>query len=99
MRSRLESLRRLQYSIHRSLVLESQDLLGPTPKEVRDYEKAYEKDLLRLSRRYKVASLQTLMKRAVDADVILIGDYHTYAQSQRAALRFLRELLKKDKGG
>lgn len=98
MKSRLESLRRLQHSIHQSLVRESQDLLGPTPKEVKEYERTYERDLARLSRRYRAAKLSKLLKRAHEADVILVGDYHTYGQSQRATLRFLRELLKKDQG-
>jgi hypothetical protein len=88
-------LQSLQRSIHASLLKEAASLLGKTPPGIRAYEKTYGEELERLERSMKPISLAKVLRRAESADVILIGDYHTYGQSQRAALRFMRELAAK----
>jgi hypothetical protein len=87
-------LQDLQRGIYLSLKREAESLLGPTPPGIRAYEKTYRTELTRLERRTRPITIDKLIARAKRADVVLIGDYHTYAQSQRAVLRLLRELAK-----
>jgi len=85
-------LQKLQRAIHASLLKEAASLLGRTPPGIRLYEKTYQKELERLEKTVKPISVAKVVARAEDADVLLMGDYHTYGQSQRAVLRLLREL-------
>jgi hypothetical protein len=71
---------------------EAASLLGRTPPGIRAYEKTYRTELAKLERKFRTIPVSRLIERAKDADTILIGDYHTYGQSQRAVLRLLREL-------
>ncbi len=88
-------LQTLQRSIYLSLRKEAQSLLGRTPVAIRNYERTYQRELERLEKTVRPVPLAKLVSRARDADVLLIGDYHTYGQSQRAVLRLLRELATK----
>ncbi|MBS1961188.1 MAG: ChaN family lipoprotein [Bdellovibrionales bacterium] len=90
-----KELQLLQRSIYASLQKEAASLLGRTPVGIRNYERTYRRELERLEKKAKPISMARLVSRARDADVLLIGDYHTYGQSQRAALRLLRELTLK----
>ncbi len=85
----------LQRSIYLSLRKEAESLLGRTPIGIRNYERTYQRELERLERQVRPIPVAKLISRARDADVLLIGDYHTYGQSQRAVLRLLRELVTK----
>lgn len=88
-------LQTLQRSIHASLLKEAAALLGRTPPAIRAYEKTYQQELSKLERNVKPISVAKVVARAAVSDVLLMGDYHTYGQSQRAVLRLLRELVKK----
>lgn len=87
-----KELQQLQRGIYLSLQKEAASLLGRTPPGIRLYEKTYQKELARLERHVRPVPVARLVARAKNADVLLIGDYHTYGQSQRAVLRLLREL-------
>ncbi len=95
MKGARKELQLLQRSIYASLQKEAASLLGRTPIGIRNYERTYRRELERLERTVKPISMAKLVARARDADVLLIGDYHTYGQSQRAVLRLLRELATK----
>lgn len=88
-------LQLLQRSIYASLQKEAENLLGRTPPGIRAYERTYQKELEQLERAVKPISVSRVIQRAQNSEVVLIGDYHTYGQSQRAVVRFLRELAKK----
>lgn len=90
-----KELQLLQRSIYASLRKEAASLLGRTPPGIRTYERTYRRELERLEKDARPISMAKLVSRARDADVLLIGDYHTYGQSQRAVLRLLRELATK----
>jgi len=90
-----KELQLLQRSIYASLQKEAASLLGRTPEGIRNYEKTYQHELERLERAVRPITMSKLVARAKKADVLLIGDYHTYGQSQRAVLRLLRELATK----
>ena len=94
-KSARKELQLLQRSIYASLQKEAASLLGRTPVGIRNYEKTYQRELEKLERHAKPISMTKLVSRARGADVLLIGDYHTYGQSQRAVLRLLRELATK----
>jgi uncharacterized iron-regulated protein len=90
-----KELQLLQRSIYASLRKEAASLLGRTPAGIRHYERTYQRELERLEKKPRSISMAKLVSRAQKADVLLIGDYHTYGQSQRAALRLVRELAAK----
>lgn len=85
-------LQKLQRAIYSSLIKEAASLLGRTPPGIRLYEKTYQRELEKLEKKVKPISVSKVISRAQEADVLLMGDYHTYGQSQRAVLRLLREL-------
>jgi uncharacterized iron-regulated protein len=90
-----KELQLLQRSIYASLQKEAASLLGRTPIGIRNYERTYQRELEKLEKNARPTTMTKLVSRARDADVLLIGDYHTYGQSQRAVLRLLRELATK----
>jgi hypothetical protein len=81
----------LQKKIHRSLQQQALGLLGEMPESIRRYEREYREDFNRIPRRPQIAQKGELIQEIRKADVTLIGDYHTFAQAQRTALRILRE--------
>ncbi len=91
-------LQKLQKKIFESLTQEAQSLMGRTPKEILRYETTYRTELRRSFQDFKVSTRKKLIQSALAADVVLIGDYHTYQQAQRTALRVLRELVSKRSG-
>lgn len=82
---------RLQRRIHQSIRAEVRKVLGPQSREIRRYYDAYKREFHGPSR---TSSKDELLAACRKADIILIGDYHTFAQSQRAALRLLRDLVR-----
>lgn len=91
-------LQRLQKKIFDSLTREAQTLMGKTPKAIICYENTYRTELRRSFQNFKVSTRKKLVQSALNSDVVLIGDYHTYQQAQRTALRVLRELVSKKTG-
>ena len=69
--------------------------MGPQSRDIRRYYEAYKREF-RCNMRH--SSKEDLLKQCLKAQIILMGDYHTFAQSQKAALRLLRELLASDPG-
>jgi hypothetical protein len=63
--------------------------LGPQTPLLRRYYEAYKREFRVVARH---SSKEELLKQCVRSDIVLLGDYHTFAQSQKAALRLLREL-------
>jgi len=81
-----QSLRRIHEQI--------EELEGPAPAEVQRYKKAYDKDV---SRPFKVSKKEVLISKVTRAKLVLGGDFHAFAQSQKAHLRVLREIIRKRK--
>ena len=69
--------------------------MGKTPKEILRYETTFRTELRKSFQNFKISTRKYLIQAALSADVVLIGDYHTYQQAQRTALRVLRELVSK----
>ena len=69
-------------------------LLGEPPKILTNYRAHLGKEL-RTSRAVSL-STRDLKKKMAQADIILVGDFHTYRQSQRTFYRLLRWLNPKD---
>ena len=63
---------------------------GLRTRELKRYYEAYKREFRNACAH---SSKENLLKACLKADVILMGDYHTFAQSQKAALRLLRELV------
>jgi hypothetical protein len=85
----------LQRRIFQSLQAEADRLLGDTPAPIRRYQQAYERVFRRLRRtRPRAVSKAQLIEAIRAADVTFIGDYHTFRQSQRTALRLMRDAVR-----
>ncbi len=81
----------LQRRIYRSLEREARSLLGDTPAAIQKYERERNRDFLG---RHTISTRQQLIDAVRAADVTWIGDYHTLGQSQRTALRIMRDAVK-----
>jgi hypothetical protein len=92
-RSAHDRLLALQKKIHRSLQQQATRLLGETPEAIRRYEREYREDFKRIPKRPHLAEKDELITEIRRCDVTLIGDYHTFSQAQRTALRILREAV------
>ncbi|MEM7647222.1 MAG: hypothetical protein AAF203_09950, partial [Pseudomonadota bacterium] len=64
--------------------------LGPEPQEVTLYAQAYKKDL---ERPWEKSSREEIVVSLQQVPVVFGGDFHPFAQAQRAHLRILRELV------
>jgi hypothetical protein len=86
-----EQLIQIQKRNYRKNVKLVRDSLGHEPGLA-----TYREEYLHYLRDYEAISNKTdLIAKALTADVIFHGDYHTLAQSQRSVFRILRELLGK----
>lgn len=81
---------KLQRQIHKTVRADVRRAYGLRTRELRRYYDAYKREFRGPSRQ---SSKEELLKACLKADVILMGDYHTFAQSQKAALRLLRDLV------
>ncbi len=68
--------------------------LGPLPPALKRYAKSLEQEF---RRPWKTCSEKELRGKLNKAQVILGGDFHAYAQSQRAHVRVLRDLISRPK--
>ena len=84
-----QALLRLQRRLQRRLEQSVRDALGTQSAELTSYEARYQREF-RNPR--GLVSFDDLALRAASARVILCGDFHSFAQSQRTALRLLRKL-------
>jgi uncharacterized iron-regulated protein len=62
--------------------------LGPLPEALRRYAKNLDRDFRRA---WRPCAAQDLNRALRQAQVVLSGDFHAYAQSQRAHMRLLRD--------
>ncbi|MBI2607131.1 MAG: ChaN family lipoprotein [Deltaproteobacteria bacterium] len=84
---------RLQRHIHNTIKAEVRKALGSQSAAIRRYYEAYKREFRGPVRH---SSKEELLKDCVRAHIVLVGDYHTFSQSQKAALRLLRELVNWD---
>jgi hypothetical protein len=89
-----DRLARLQGRIHRLLESESERRLGEVPPEIERYARECRADFTRLPRSPLSLSRTEMIREIRRADVTFIGDYHTFAQSQRTACRIIREAVR-----
>jgi hypothetical protein len=87
-------LARLQSRVHRLLESETEKCIGEVPPEIEKYAREYRGDFARLPRRPNPISRVEMIREIRRADVTFIGDYHTFAQSQRTACRIIREAVR-----
>ncbi len=80
----------LQKKIHRTLEREAQAIFGPAVPAIRAYERACSRDF---QGRHQISTKSELIRAIRDTDVTLLADHHAFAQSQRTALRLLREAV------
>ncbi len=80
----------LQKKILSSIKAEVRKNLGPQPKYLKKYYEAYKREF---RVKHKYSSKQELIQQCLKSDIVLIGDYHTFSQSQKTALRILREII------
>lgn len=76
-----KSLRKIRTEVRR--------LEGSQPPDVVQYQRIYKREL---NNKIRVSSKNKLLSKVKKAGVILGGDFHAFAQSQRAHLRILRSL-------
>lgn len=83
----------IQRKIFNSLKRQIATLFGKMPASLASYEKESQRDF-RISLKYLTPIAKEQFISALQtAEVIFIGDFHTYDQAQRTALRILRETL------
>lgn len=80
---------RLQRQIHVNVRADVRRALGPQSRSLLRYYDAYKREF---RGHFQASSKQELLLEAVQAQIVLMGDYHTFAQSQKAALRLLGEV-------
>lgn len=68
--------------------------LGAESRELKSYKQNYHADI---KRPWKLSSFESLVMAIRDSEVVLGGDFHPYAQAQRAHLRILRAIPKDKK--
>lgn len=80
------------------LVRMQRALFARNARQIRDSVRVHEPDFARYERRYRRAvasyqrrvSVDAMLARALQSDIVYVGDYHTCAQSQRSFLRVLK---------
>ncbi len=92
-RSHFERWRGLQQEMQSALEQRLASMLDDAPPHIERYKERFERSFPAWTGR----SLrpQQLGDRLEDAELLLVGDYHSLAQSQRAALRLLRRLRRR----
>lgn len=91
-----QHLHRLQRKIYHALQSQADLLLGKMPLSIRRYEKECQKDFSTRLKTLKTLEKEELIKRVQATDVTLIADFHTFDQTQRTALRIVREAYQPD---
>jgi hypothetical protein len=86
-RSRLSQVRR---KLLNELKEEVRFHIGPIPSSLRRYYRQYKDGF---DGRWRASTKDELIEAVRGARIVLLGDYHTLRQSQRATLRILRELV------
>lgn len=63
--------------------------LGEEPEDLNHYAQAYKNDIVR---EWQPSNIQEIEVSLTQVDVVWGGDFHPFAQAQRAHLRFIRQL-------
>ncbi len=79
----------LQKRIFRTLRNEVRVLLGPPPPSIQKYERENQIDFK--TKKLSPLTKSELIQSVCSVDVTFIADFHTFDQSQRTALRIIRE--------
>jgi len=86
MKSEIKNLRK---KIYKTLKSKAQALEGSKSREMIKYEK----DQIKFSKReFTSSSIEELVTRVIDSNVIYLGDFHTFDQNIRNVLRVLKVL-------
>jgi hypothetical protein len=84
---------RLQRQILKTIRADVRRALGPQSRELIRYYEAYKREFRTVRSLSSLLSTKDELLAACQAsDIILMGDYHTFSQSQKAAIRLLSEL-------
>jgi hypothetical protein len=89
----ISHLLRLQKKILGSIEEDLTSYSHRKPKDLIAYEKAY---LREFRRAYKVANKEDLLARIRSSQIIFCGDFHSLRQSQKTAMRLLRDAVRID---
>jgi uncharacterized iron-regulated protein len=92
-RSHFERWRRLQQEMQSALEQRLAAMLAEAPPHIERYKARFERSFPA----WTGSSLRParLGERLAEAELVLVGDYHSLAQSQRSALRLLRRLRRR----
>lgn len=77
----------MRKAFYSKLRARAQALLGVEDAGLRKYRKSYDREF---TKKWKACTAKDLFTSLKKADIILMGDFHALAQSQRAQLRVLR---------
>ncbi len=82
---------KIRFELYRQIRRQVEARLGGYDSEMIKYQSDYESTL---KKTWKKVPKEKMLNRLAKSDVVLIGDFHVLAQSQRSALRILRHLVK-----
>ncbi len=88
-------LTQLQKKIFLSLQKQARPWIENSDPVLKKYEKEYLSDIKKNIIKAKKQNKRNLTTAIRKADVTLIGDYHTFSQSQKTCIRLIRESAKK----
>jgi hypothetical protein len=91
-----QKLHQLQKQIFTALQAQADLLLGEMPASIRKYEKECQKDFSIQTKTLRTLKKDELLARVLASDVTFIADFHTFDQTQRTALRIMREAFSPD---
>lgn len=81
---------KIQRRILTTIRSEVRKVLGPQTAVLRRYYEAYKREF---RGNFEHSSKEELLKECRSAHIVLMGDYHTFPQSQKAAQRLVEELI------
>ncbi len=84
---------RLQKKIFQSLKTEADRLLGPLPESISRYRRETRMDFQDSQCHFNKVDKIDLIASVRSADVTFIADFHTFKQSQKTALRIMKESI------
>ncbi len=84
---------KIQHYIFDSLQTQADHLLGKIPKDILHYKKEYDRDFSKKTGPLKTISKSSLIQEIRKNEVCFLADFHTFHQSQRTALRLMREAI------
>lgn len=80
----------LRWNYYKKIRNQVESILGHTSKELKNYTKQYEDELMRCQ--YKYVTSGVFFKDVQKSDIMLVGDFHAQPQSARSLLRICRKM-------